>query len=510
MPSPVNSNARCTLRRRHLIRLMTLLSAVFAVLAALVVPMEGSWWWLDAPTAAASTPAGLSTELVGPQRSLPTHFLGVNAESFVLPADARLIASHALQSKLAAMPGAILRIQGGTPSQWIDWRSGKLIDAPGSPFASVSLDRPAFTLQDWAKLVKGSHATPLWDLNVLTSNLSDQLAMLGEARELGLSVRYVELGNELWDPEGPYVARYPTGASYGTAMNRWIVALHRSFPGVVVAVSGADESDPQLNGGGARYTSWNESLFSTVRGENAIAIHPYWSLPDREAPGSNVEGTLTAGQAHWVGFSKSLDSIPKGVHVWLTEWNQAGRFAPMGAQIWAQGLAVDAFAVESLVDPRITMSLIHDLVDGAKQPQDVSASNVFPLFTDGSDGSTPLSRTAIGYVFPLLVRTVTGAERAQPLKVRDAPEVGGQLAVVGVALTGRRPAAFLVNLTAKAVSITLPPALERPMNLTWLAASATSQPGWVSSDHVISGMVKVHGSVRLPAYSVDQLVGDGS
>jgi hypothetical protein len=505
MPVPVAPTAFHPLRRQAIWRLA--LSLVVPVLLIGPAAPIGGGPWLGSPTAAAatSTSTGLSTTLVGPRRALPRHFLGVNAESFVLPTDARLMTSSALQSKLAAMPGAVLRIQGGTTSQWIDWQNGQLIDQPGSPFASVSPSRPALTLRDWARLVKGSKATPLWDLNVLTSSLARQLSMLRRARSLGLSVRYVELGNELWDPEGPYVARFPTGASYGAAMNPWIVAIRKAFPGVAIAVSGADESDPQLNGGGIRYTSWNESLLTTVRGENAIAIHPYWSLPDQEAPGSDVVGTLTAGQVHWDGFSKSLDSIPEGVQVWLTEWNQAGRFAPMGSQIWAQALAVDAFVLDSLGDPQITMSLLHDLIDGAKQPQDVSASNVFPLFTDGSDGSTPLSRTALGYAFPFLVRAITGEQGAQTLKVRDGPEVGGQSGVIAVALTGARPSAILVNLTANPVVVSLPRSLDKPTRLTWLSAAPTSQPGWVSTDHVASGVARVYKTVRLPAYSVDQL-----
>ena len=70
-------------------------------------------------------------------------FFGFNAESLVLPIDARLMDSRALGSKLAVMPGAILRIPGGTPSQWIDWRTGRLIDAPGSPFSTVDQDGSA-------------------------------------------------------------------------------------------------------------------------------------------------------------------------------------------------------------------------------------------------------------------------------------------------------------------------------------------------------------------------------
>ena len=222
--------------------------------------------------------------VVGTQRSVPSAFFGFNAESLVLPIDARLMDSRALGSKLAVMPGAILRIPGGTPSQWIDWRTGRLIDEPGSPFSTVDQDGTALTLRDRASIVHRTEATPLWDLNVLTSNLSDQLALLRAAQKLALPVRYVELGNELWDPEAPYVARYPTGASYGTAMNPWISAIHRRFPRAVIAVSGADESDPQLNGGGPRYLAWNQSLLSTVRVKTPSRFIPTGLCPISSLP----------------------------------------------------------------------------------------------------------------------------------------------------------------------------------------------------------------------------------
>lgn len=84
-----------------------------------------------------------------------------------------------------------------------------------------------------------------------------------------------------------------------------------------------------------------------------------------------------------------MQDLPRGLHVWRTEWNQTGRFTSGGSQIWTQVLAVDAVALDATMDPRVTTSLLHDIVDGAKQPQDVSTSVVFPLFTDGSGGSFP-------------------------------------------------------------------------------------------------------------------------
>ena len=197
--------------------------------------------------AASRAPRGArSAQPAGANRTLPQHFFGFNAESIVLPVDDALFAnSSSLHAKMASIPVGLLRIPGGTTSQWLDWHTGKFIGGAGSPFAAVAANRVAITMRRWAAIVRATDATPLWDLNVLTSSLPDQIRMLLEARRLGLPVRYIELGNELWDPLPPYPKQFPTGAAYGTAMNPWIDALKRRFPGAKIAVSGADETTPR-------------------------------------------------------------------------------------------------------------------------------------------------------------------------------------------------------------------------------------------------------------------------
>ncbi len=454
--------------------------------------------------------AAAVAQRVGAPRVLPAHFFGFNAESIVLPVDDQLFAtSPALHAKMAAIPVGILRIPGGTTSQWLNWHTGVFIDGPGSPFNAVDPSRPAITMPDWASIVRATDATPLWDLNVLTSNLSDQMAMLREARRLGLPVRYIELGNELWNPTGPYPTRFPTGATYGTAMNPWITALRRQFPRAQIAVSGADETTPSILGtlGGARFAAWNASLLSTVRGEDAIAIHPYWGLPNRGPPGSDVSATLVAGPDHWDGFKhQTLSALPSRLKVWLTEWNQTGLLTSGGTQIWAQALSVSAVALDQLADPRVSISLLHDLVGGADNPQDFGTAKPFPLFTDGVDGSRALARTALGYAVPLVYSAVAGAAGVQRIRVRGVPNVGDQPGVTGMAVFGRRPGALLVNLTAQPIALALPWPLQQRAVLTSLHAPPASQPGWVPSDQVAIDQRLVRGSLRLPAYSVDRVV----
>ncbi len=471
---------------------------------------------LAAPAAAeASTAAGAAGDhavaiRTGPIRHLPQRFFGFNAESIVLPVDDRLFAhSRALHAAMASLPVGILRIPGGTTSQWLDWRSGRFVAAAGSPFTAVSSSRPALTMADWASIVRDTGATPLWDLNVLTSNLPDQLAMLRRARRLGLPVHYLELGNELWNPTSPYTTRFPSGAAYGRAMNPWISALRRAFPHAVIAVSGADEtaSSPLTPIGGTRYAAWNATLLSAVRGEDAIAIHPYWSLPGSPVPGSDAQATLIAGEDHWADFARqTLAPLPARLRIWLTEWNQTSLFTTGGTQIWAQALSVSTVALAQLLDRRITVSLIHDLVGGAANPQDFGTAKVFPLFTDGVGGSRVLARTALGYAVPLVYSTLAGARSVQRLRLRGAPRLDGQAGATGIVVYGHHLSALFVNLTRRTVNVRLPAALTGRAAFASLKAPPASQPGWAPGDAPAAKRGTVHGVVVLPPYSLTRLV----
>ncbi len=450
---------------------------------------------------------GLATQRSGKEVKISGPFFGFNGASIIRNVNIDLLMNPKLQRQLASFPARLIRVPTGTAAQWIDWHTGKFIDDPTSPFASIGPDRHPITMADWASFIATTKATPVWDLNVLTSTLADQVAMLHEAKRLGMPVDYIELGNELWDVRSIYPKVFPSGTAYAHAMNAWIPTLRKDFPDAQIAVSGADPSDTFFSSVfGKRYTSWNDEVLATVKGADAIAIHPYWTLPDRAAPGSDVPATLTAGLDAWNGFAaETLAKIPGSMSVWLTEWNQAAWGSKSGTQIWAQALSVVAVALHQLSDPQITMSLVHDIVDGVRNPQDVGISTTFPAFTDGANGSKPLERTALGHALPLLFGAVPPGSRVQTLHVPTARRTGTHSSVVAVAISGREPGAVFVNLAAKPVRIRLPRGMDGTWEATAVSAAPDSQPGWVAADKVTTGHRRVQGSVTLPASSVVRL-----
>lgn len=443
----------------------------------------------------------------GPTRHLTAPFFGFNAASIVQTVNVDLLLDPKLQVQLTTFPTRLLRIPTGTAAQWIEWRTGRFVDRPGSPFAKIGPERRPVTMTDWATLVRTTGATPVWDLNVLTSTLDEQLAMLATAKRLGMPVRYIELGNEMWDPRSIYPQTYPSGTAYAEAMNTWIPALRRAYPDALISVSGADPTNPLFSKSlGDRYRSWNREVLSTIHDADAISIHPYWSLPDGAAPGSDSDATLEAGLDSWNALhDEALPPIPKGMAVWLTEWNQAAFGQSAGTQIWAQALSVVAVALAQLVDPRIEMSLVHDIVDGVRNPHDVGISVTFPAFTDGADGSRPMARTGLGVALPLLFGAVGPTATVRSVTVTNVPKVGAHPGVEAVVIGGPNPGAVFVNRTDRPIEVALTGALAGRWKATAVSADPDARPGWVATDHVRTMHAAVDRTVTLPASSVTRL-----
>lgn len=497
--APAMATSRRGLRSRTLILVSTLLllaGTACSTASDSPAPTSGA-----AP--AAATPTGEPRELSGP-------FFGFNAASIVQTVNVDLLLDAALQEQLAAFPTRLLRIPTGTAAQWIDWRTGAFIENPTSPFASIPTDRRPVTMQDWATMLERTGATAVWDLNVLNATLHDQLAMLERAEELGLSVDYIELGNELWDVRSIYPEVFPSGTDYAEQMNTWIPRLRERFPDARIAVCGADPSDAFFSSVfGPRYRDWNREVLATIRDVDAITIHPYWILPERAEPGSDVEATLEAGPDAWNAVvAETLADIPDDLAIWVTEWNQAAWGSRAGTQIWAQALSVAAVALAQVTDPRVEMSLVHDIVDGLENPHDVGISTTFPAFTNGAGPSEPLARTALGHALPLVFGAVGPDATVTRLHLdteAGSSSPGAASGFTGVRIDGARPGAVFVNRGADPLRIDLATALPGTWKATVLTARPDAEPGWVPADVVDETTLTTEGPLEIPAYGLIRL-----
>ena len=287
---------------------------------------------------------------------------GVNTDAWRNPAMLRL---------LTQLHPQFLRF-GGTPAMWIDWQTGQFYDVADlpAPFRQSMQHRTGLTLADYSRIIRRTGALPVFDLNMATSSLGHELALLRAARRLGLPIRRIELGNELYDPAYPrYVRRFPDGAAYGGVANQWIAALHKEFPNAQLGVSMWNDASPITPSMPLRVRDWNRQVLATVRGESALVFHPYWQIDSNIVPGSvaSAEPSLQSPVDQWQRV-KALDLslLPAGTTAWLSEWNLAmwpylGR-GVTPHQNWAQALGAAWFAVATASDPRVSMALYHDVV----------------------------------------------------------------------------------------------------------------------------------------------------
>jgi hypothetical protein len=304
-------------------------------------------------------------------------------------------------------------------------------------------------------------------------------------------------------------------------MNRWIAALRASFPGLRIAVSAADTSSTLFSAFyGKRYTAWNDLLYATVRGADAVALHPYW-FP---TPADGLLNSATSGLAAWKALTaKVISRVPADLDVWLTEYNQMdipftevgvpSGLLPGARQTWAVGLSLAAFSLSALADPRVELAVVHSALNGeptAAATQSGGNMEVHALLADGSGGSTPFGRTAENHsLTPLFDAVRNAGERrltVRPVTFPSAPPALTTLwspfalttaRTVTGALIGDR--LVLVNLGAREARVALPAGGWR--TATVLTAPAAARPAFDPGDEVGTARVAVSGSLLLPAYS---------
>ncbi|MEA2199209.1 MAG: hypothetical protein QOJ25_3260 [Solirubrobacteraceae bacterium] len=459
----------------------------------------------------APMPKGPALPIVlGPGRALPPALLGIDGEAII----GRTVWSNPLflNAVAALHPGAI-RVFGGTPANFWDWRTGTYARSPHVP-ASLSALRAHIkvTLPDWARLVHAAGATPVFDLNMVTSDLGSQLAMLRAARRLGMPVSYVELGNELYMPQ--YTFRFRDGAEYGRVSTRWIAALRRAFPGVAVAADAYPGRDTNTGTVTAREQRWNARLLSTLRGASALSLHAYFS--SRLGPHDSLVSPaadarlLRAPARRWAALVRLMSGLPAGLQVWVTEWNLFDTVAPVHGT-WGQGLAVAEFGLDLLSTSRVVQSDYETLVDSAPFGAIFGSTTGLQLSPVGTADTqsfhavrarapaTPVFGLATGGVaMKALLGALHGANVSRAIGFGRAP-------VGGIAFGGPNGfAAVIVNVSRRPYSLSVPALLRGLRYTEWWGRPITLVAG-AGALHSGTGTTGAH--FGLEPYSLLQIGG---
>lgn len=425
--------------------------------------------------AGAAAPKPLRALAAGRYHQIPSAFAGFNAPFRLNSWQARSPRLH--QAVADLKPGAI-RVFGGTTANYWNWRTGKFFDRPGVPprLRRVSREMSPIHLSDWARLASAAKAIPVFDLNLVTSSLSDQLEMLDRAESLGMPIRRIELGNELYYSAPLVLKAIPTPEAYGRMATRWIDAIEARFPDAQVAAVGYGYGPPHAD---RRQASWDRRVRETLRGAAALTFHAYWQAPrTRRLSGAPLSAALAAPLRLFAKLrSRGLRRLSGGMEAWVTEWNVWHGARLRGT--WANGLADAEFMLALLGEPSVSQEDLHPLVHS--QPLAALFGN--PLgFRDGP-ATVRYAPTAVGEAIGQLYPPLWGGARVRPLKVPGASRIAGTrlFAVRGVAVQGR--GALLINASGRRQHLRLAAGLscDGTLDSVWARPSAriTGQPGRV-------------------------------
>ena len=346
-----------------------------------------------------------------------------------------------------------------------------------------------YTLENYAKGLKATNTALVLVLNMLGKDLEHNLNALRKLRDLGLPVRYVELGNEYYFGLVKMKRIFPTPEDYGKVCQTWITAIKKEFPQTQCAVIGY-----YINGD-ARNTNWTERVLSQCTNADAVTFHTYSALgldgsikqPDlglaKEGKVKNPTSTRTmpedmAERQRWEieqlsdpkavantlsrvqTSASSLDQlgVPATMPVWITEFNmRSDESAIRGA--WLNGFQISTFLTRFLEDPRVDMIIYHNIF-GNLFAAVYQNDHEFNYLLNEKITSKPGTLSAGGLMMNFYVQAARDMTSAAPVMFANAPTLANDRGekVAGLVgwqfADGTRKRTLLINQTAQEQLVT--------------------------------------------------------
>ena len=412
--------------------------------------------------------ATITMQLAGSPRPVTTWMLGLNGQNTMGPTFTNTKFAQALGHY---GPGT-LRYPGGTNANFWSWRDGWY--QPNGPWPGEPKAKVDNTLSSFASIIRRTGATPVVDVNVVTwqgriaadadvpAMITDTLALLRAARSLGMPVRRVELGNELYlSGPGPgdteYARRFATAGAYATVANRLAAAVHAEFPTAAVAAVAADTSF--VRGVSPRRAGWNAGLLPNLTEVDAVTFHQNRRVFDADAAPAEVLGVMFRDVAAL--RANELDDVrARGLSAWITEFNMADTtpgFVFTGT--WLHGLCAAVLPLLLLRDPAATQAALHNMTGKAHGAAIFRDDHGF---LDYGPRTTPYALTSQGHAVGIVQDALRGAATTQPVAFPNGPPLGAQNApgLLGMVTTaGAKRRVIVLNLTSQTLTLDVSPVL---------------------------------------------------
>ncbi|MCK4441924.1 MAG: hypothetical protein KAU90_07940, partial [Sulfurovaceae bacterium] len=208
----------------------------------------------------------------------------------------------------------IIRYPGGTISKTWNWKDG----------TTTKGNRTPHILDDLLILQKATNTKVIFVLNIIHKTLENQLELLRTAQSMGITINYIEMGNELYlgsevtsDDSGKYqdnVDAFPSGTEYAQLINKWSPIIYNEFPNVKIGISMFSRVSND-----ERKKRWNDLVTKEIKPKNfdAYVYHIYISTDNSIELNSSTIPDIIKER---IDAYKSVKVNDDSKEVWITEY----------------------------------------------------------------------------------------------------------------------------------------------------------------------------------------------
>lgn len=421
-----------------------------------------------------------------------------------------------LQEILQKFHPQFLRYPGGTVSSIWDWKKGGFVDnLPEEALEDKEFSNREIvtaTLEEFKTAIDATKATPVFVLNMVTSDLNNQIAMLKHAKQIGLVVKYIEMGNEYYKSQHIFTSKFPSPADYAKEAVLWATEIKKEFSDAefaVIATRQGQDKDERL-------ANWNQGVFEGIKNEkiiDAITIHPY------SGPGHGIKELKDAmtinDMSNILGASFNGTFLidvnpPQGKKIWITEYNVFDVKKNVMNSRWVHGLYIANMTLDFLNNPDVEMILYHSLIGNPSFRAIFTGKNDLAKL-ESTTPTKPFDYTAAGYAYSIILNTMIGKDEATRLgfssNITESSFNKSYNAIIGWNFKGKSgPENIFLNLSKEEVIIDVAE-IGIQDGKTYHSYSVVNPVDlWINSDAIINkeATVKNH-SIVLPAYSIIKL-----
>ena len=422
---------------------------------------------------------GIVLSLVADTKTITPAIVGLNTQCIKGP----YWNETDFKDAIAAIDAGNFRYPGGTVGNFWDWQTGDYMAGAHKPIGYRNNTPNIYKIDDVKGVYErsGNRTEPIYMLNVLTSTYEHQKASLDHAKNIGLPVKYIELGNEFYldDPNNTdksaqeYMKILPSIKSYANLCRTWNTNLKRDFPECKVAIIGVS-TPGNWAATRTRVRNWNDSLRYYLKETeyDAITIHIYTKTGAAAGVDITMYDMISQSIAFYTPdrvYDKSLNSAKP---LWVTEYNfEAGVNQYPG--LWVHGLSALLSSLQVASVPRVEFACFFNLAG------DWKAATIFD-FQNTINGVTVNKNqlSASGNALSILMKATKDATSMCSVKFATNPTVsttknGKMKTLYGYLFSGNSSKkVLLVNIGAE----------EQTVNLKGLGFSPTTVEQYRAQD----------------------------